>query len=159
GPLYHLTERANRVRALSEARRVLAPDGVVFAAGISRHASYLDGLFRRLLDDPEFVRIVERDLRDGQHRNATERPDYFTTAYLHPPEDLEAGARDAGLDLVETLAFEGRGWLLRDLDARWADAASRERLLSAVRRIEHDRALMPVSAHFLVVARRAPGRE
>lgn len=27
--------------------------------------------------------LIERDLRDGQHRNPTERLDYFTTAYFH----------------------------------------------------------------------------
>ncbi len=45
GPLYHLPERADRLAALAEARRVLRPGGVVFAAAISRFASMLDGLF------------------------------------------------------------------------------------------------------------------
>ncbi|MGH3488308.1 MAG: class I SAM-dependent methyltransferase, partial [Actinopolymorphaceae bacterium] len=31
GPLYHLTERADRLRALEEVHRVLRPGGVVFA--------------------------------------------------------------------------------------------------------------------------------
>ncbi len=48
GPLYHLTTREDRVRALAEARRVLRPGGVVVAAAISRYASLLDGLFRGL---------------------------------------------------------------------------------------------------------------
>src|SRR5262245_20082643 len=34
GPLYHPTERADRVRALSEARRVVRPGGFVFVAAI-----------------------------------------------------------------------------------------------------------------------------
>jgi SAM-dependent methyltransferase len=154
GPLYHLTERRDRLQALREARRVVRPGGRVFAAAISRHASFLDGLFRRLLDDPGFVQIVERDLRDGQHRNPTNRPDYFTTAFFHQPEDLEAEAAEAFLEIEETAAIEGPGWLLPDLDARLGEPESRERLLAAIRRIEHDRALLSVSAHFMVVARR-----
>src|SRR5919108_3456011 len=39
GPLYHLTQRAERVAALREARRVLRPGGIVLAAVISRFAS------------------------------------------------------------------------------------------------------------------------
>ena len=46
GPLYHLTDRADRIRALTEARRVLRPGGVLAAAAISRFASTLDGLPR-----------------------------------------------------------------------------------------------------------------
>jgi SAM-dependent methyltransferase len=43
GPLYHLTEEPDRLAALREAFRVLAPKGVVAAAAISRYASALAG--------------------------------------------------------------------------------------------------------------------
>jgi ubiquinone/menaquinone biosynthesis C-methylase UbiE len=67
GPLYHLQDRADRVRALEEARRVVRPDGVVAAAAISRFASLFDGLVREFIFDPEFREIVERDVQDGRH--------------------------------------------------------------------------------------------
>ena len=38
GPLYHLTSRADRVRALAEARRICRAGGVMVAAAISRFA-------------------------------------------------------------------------------------------------------------------------
>ena len=44
GPLYHLLDRADRVRALAEARRVCRPGGLVAAATISRYAPLHDGL-------------------------------------------------------------------------------------------------------------------
>jgi 2-polyprenyl-3-methyl-5-hydroxy-6-metoxy-1,4-benzoquinol methylase len=44
GPLYHITERGEPVRALAEAKRVVRPGGMVAAAAISRFASLLDGL-------------------------------------------------------------------------------------------------------------------
>ena len=44
GPLYPLTERADRIRVLREAARVVRPAGVVFAAAVSRFASLFDGL-------------------------------------------------------------------------------------------------------------------
>lgn len=46
GPLYHLTDRVDRVQALAQARRVCRRGGVVLAAAISRYASSFDGFFR-----------------------------------------------------------------------------------------------------------------
>ena len=80
GPLYHLTMGTERIAAIKEAARVLKPGGRLFAAAISRWASALDGLARDLFQDPRFTEIADRDLLDGQHRNPTERLDYFTTA-------------------------------------------------------------------------------
>jgi hypothetical protein len=56
---------------------VLRPGGIVVAAAISRFASLLDGLISGWLGDPEFDAIVERDLAEGQHRNPTNRPEWF----------------------------------------------------------------------------------
>lgn len=44
GPLYHLVNRADRLRVWTEARRAVRPGGVVFGMGISRFASLFDGL-------------------------------------------------------------------------------------------------------------------
>src|SRR5262249_39267322 len=69
GPLYHLTEAAQRRRALGEARRVLRPGGRVLVMAVCRFASLLDGLSEGWLDDRQFRPIVDQDLADGQHRN------------------------------------------------------------------------------------------
>jgi ubiquinone/menaquinone biosynthesis C-methylase UbiE len=44
GPLYHLTQQDDRLAALTEARRIMRPGGLIFGAGISRYAGTLDGL-------------------------------------------------------------------------------------------------------------------
>lgn len=151
GPLYHLTERAERVQTLREARRVLKPGGRVLAAAISRAASSLDGLCRGLFADPRFGAIVARDLTDGQHRNTTERLDYFTTAYFHRPEELAAELGEAGLAVQGVYGIEGPGWLLADIAERMEDETRRAEVLHVARLLESDPAVQGVSAHLLAV--------
>ena len=154
GPLYHLTDRADRLRALEEAARVLKPGGWLFAAAISRWASALDGMARELLPDVRFVRIIEQDLRDGQHRNPTERLDYFTTAFFHHPEQLAEEIRTAGLTLNGVYGVEGPGWILPDVTERMADPNRRDLLLHVARALETEPFVLGTSAHLLAVARR-----
>jgi ubiquinone/menaquinone biosynthesis C-methylase UbiE len=154
GPLYHLPERVGRLQALAEARRVCRQGGVIIAAAISRFASTLDGLRGGYLEDPTFAAVAASDRRDGRHRNPTDDPAYFTTAYFHRPEELAVECAAAGLTHEATLAVEGPGWLLPDLDARLADERRRAVLLAALAPLEAEPTLLGVSAHLLAVARR-----
>jgi len=154
GPLYHLPERSDRLRALAEARRVCRRGGLVIAAAISRFASTLDGLRAGYLEDPAFAAVAAGDRKDGRHRNPTGDPAYFTTAYFHRPEDLASECAAAGLSHEATLAVEGPAWLLPDLDPRLADERRRAVLLAAIALIETEPTLRGVSAHLLAVSRR-----
>jgi SAM-dependent methyltransferase len=154
GPLYHLPAAADRAAALREAFRVLARDGIAVVAAISRYASALDGLARKLTLDPRFVRIRDRDLADGQHRNDTDTVDYFTTAYFHRPEDLRAELESAGFGDVRVLGVEGPAWMLPDLDSRWEEAALRSDILDVARALEAEPSIVGVSAHLLAIGRK-----
>ena len=154
GPLYHLTEREDRARALGQALRVLRPGGFVFAAAISRFASFVDGLRGPLFEDPAFAGVVARDLRDGQHRNETGDARYFTTAFFHHPAELAEEIAGSGLTLVDLFAVEGPAAMMPDFARRWADPACRERLLAFLRTVETEPTLLGASPHLLAVARR-----
>lgn len=154
GPLYHLVDAADRATALREAARVLRPGGVLIAAGISRWASALDGLVRDLYADERYMRIVEHDLRDGQHRNPTERLDYFTTAYFHRPEELRAEVTEAGFDVRGLYGIEGPAWLFPDVIARLEDHERRTALLHICRILESEPSVVGCSAHLLAVGQK-----
>ena len=133
---------------------MLKPGGWFFGAVISRWASALDGLSRDLFLDPRFAAIVKRDLAEGQHRNPTERLDYFTTAYFHRPEDALAEARAAGFAEPRIYGIEGPGWILSDVSDRMSDPRRRAGLMDVARQLESEPALLGVSAHLLIVARK-----
>jgi ubiquinone/menaquinone biosynthesis C-methylase UbiE len=151
GPLYHITGRDDRIAALSEARRVLRPGGTLAAAAISRLASAMDGIFRGLLSDPRFAQIVRQDLATGHHRNPTDNPSYFTTAYFHRPEEVREELEQAGLEDVRVLPVEGPAWVLQDFDGRFADDDWRNVLFEVLRLLEDEPSILGASAHLLAV--------
>jgi ubiquinone/menaquinone biosynthesis C-methylase UbiE len=155
GPLYHLIERTDRLTALAEAYRILKPGGILFAAAISRFTSLLDGLRQGLFDDPAFAPIVERDLTDGQHRNPTNHPAYFTTAFFHHLRELEAEVKESGFLYERTLPVEGPLWLSQYVIDNFNDQERRERFLALMRRVEQEPLLLGASAHLLAVAHKA----
>ena len=156
GPLYHLPSADDRLAALREALRVLVPGGVVAVAAISRFASALDGVARARAVDPAFVRMRDRDLVDGQHRNDTSRDDYFTTAYFHRPEELQGELARVGFLDARVLGVEGPAWMVADFDARWADPVLRGDMIDVARAVEAEPAMLGVSAHLLGIGRKAP---
>ena len=154
GPLYHLLEREDRLTALREAHRVVRPGGFVCGAAISRFASFFDSLSKGFFSDPAFAPMLARDLAEGQHRNPTDNPIYFTDAYFHRPGELSREFLAAGFEVMEVVAIEGPGWLARDFDQLWNDPSQRERLLECVRRVEREPSILGASAHIMCTARR-----
>jgi SAM-dependent methyltransferase len=154
GPLYHLTKRQDRIRSLKEVHRVLRPKGLLFAAAISKYASLVDGLKYGYLNDPIFRRIVERDLKEGQHRNPTNAKGYFTTAFSHHPRELRQELNESGFKLKGILALEGVAGLLHanELDKELKNEESRNRLLGFMSRVEEEPSLVGFSSHMLAVA-------
>ena len=154
GPLYHLTEQPERLHALRETYRVLRPDGWLIAAAISRYASILEYLKNEQLRNATFAEIAKQDLAKGQHRNATDNWDYFTTAYFHRPEDLQSEMEMAGFTCQAVLGVEGPGWMFTDFKERGSDGRQRRILMQIAHQLENEPSIIGPSAHLLAVARK-----
>jgi ubiquinone/menaquinone biosynthesis C-methylase UbiE len=152
GPLYHLVEEQDRLRAMSEAYRVLKSGGTLFAVGISRFASTIDGLKEGYFLDPVFREIMVRDLASGQHRNPTDNPAYFTDTCFHHPEELRAEVAHAGFESVTLFAVEGISYMMQAFDENWAIESYRTFLLGLIEKIEAEPSLIGASPHIMCVA-------
>ncbi len=153
GPIYHLPNRADRLRVWREAARVTRPGGVVVAATISRYASFLGGFVASLLDNRDFLGIVRGDLTTGMHRNPEHVAGWFTTAYFHHPTEPAAEAGEAGLVVDRVVAVEGPLWMAAALDDVLSDEGRAALMMDLMREVEEEPSLHGASAHLLTVAR------
>jgi len=105
GPLYHLIEEADRLRAVREAARVLRPGGLIFAAIITRYAAIRWAAKNDpalVLDDPEgFERIMASGV------NLARPGGGFTNAYFMHAADLGPLMEQAGFETLDLIACEG----------------------------------------------------
>jgi SAM-dependent methyltransferase len=152
GPLYHLLDREQRVRAIAEARRCARPGGLVAAVTINRSAGWNDYLLFRAggvdrgLSPEETLRV----LRGGELRYFDQN--VFTTAYLHHPGEVVGEFADAGLGGAAQYAVQSFPGYIPELERLIDDEAAREHLMEGLRVIESEPSLLGASNHLLTVA-------
>lgn len=147
GPLYHLLAQPDRVRALREAARVLAPSGPLFASFITRfapHRWFAVNDPERPLHDPNFAGI-ERDGHEGVREQG------FVAYYAHPDE-VELLLRDAGFDCEAILALEGILSQIEKLAINDLHGAAWDYWCDYTWRIARDPSIRGAADHLLAVA-------
>ena len=154
GPLYHLTKQEDRINALKEAYRVLKNGGVLFAAGISRFASTIDGLVTGEGFVPAFLDIMHQDLKNGQHQNPTKDPRYFTDTFFHHPDELRQEVASAGFEVGALLAVEGISYMMKDFEENWQVEAHQTMLLEILQKTESEPSLIGASPHVMCVGQK-----
>ena len=157
GPLYHLGDKRGRARALREAMRICRPEGLIFAAAISRFAPLLGVLRRGGIKSEQTFENVQAEMRTGRRVAVENRTAPFPDAYFHLPDELADELGAVGLHVHDVFGVEGPGWLTADFDTLWGDPVTRERLLWAARAFEREPRLIGVSAHLLAIASKPRG--
>lgn len=154
GPLYHITDRDERLLCLRECKRLLKPGGLLFTANITPFAPTLKYVARYdrkpELDDDTLFQRLRKTVETGYHTNRG-----WGDAYFHRPAELKAEVEAAGFSDVELRGIIGPCWILRNLDEVWNDMHKRESIMRVVRLLEKEESLMGVSTHFLSLSRKA----
>jgi SAM-dependent methyltransferase len=103
GPLYHLLTERERQQAIAEARRVLKPGGIIFAAFVTRFSPFRDAA----KNDPLWVTnnrpYIEQLLATGVHTHGTA----FAPAYFIHPSEVAPLMEQAGFQTLNLIGCEG----------------------------------------------------
>jgi len=154
GPLYHLVEREERLRAVCEAHRILRPGGCVFASFIGRYAPIQDAAVARpehLAERPDDEAAI---LATGVYR----RPEGggFVDAWFAHPSEVQPLMAQGGFRIRALLACEPLVYA-REERISAAPPELHERWLDLLYRLARDPSILGASGHLLYVGWK-PGR-
>lgn len=162
GPLYHIVEQEERLRAIVECWRLLKPEGILFASAITPYATLLwattvYGTKNRLLEEEAFMKMVARELLDGEHIRPSES-NYrgMGRSHFHSANELQAELEAGGFREYQVHGVVGAAWLAPNLDELWRSDVAREALLRTVRLIGTREDIRGLSTHLLSISRKYP---
>ncbi|MDX6258902.1 MAG: hypothetical protein QOH84_590 [Kribbellaceae bacterium] len=146
GPLYHLRTAEDRLEALAEAVRVVAPGGWIFAAAIPRFIHHAAVSLGRIPPRPypqAWLELLESGTPAPGGR--------FPAGHFHTAEELEAELEAVGLTDIELHAIEGSaGFALEELEA---DDDLLQAALTLVRRTGHLGGIRDMTNHLMAIGR------
>ncbi|MCE2494674.1 MAG: class I SAM-dependent methyltransferase [Alphaproteobacteria bacterium] len=156
GPFYHLPDPIDRMRAVSELRRVLRDGGPAFVALIPRYAFLRRTLAmpdeRRHLAQPDFIK---RLLEDGVFIN--DIPGRFTEGYGALPDEVSPFFEQHGFTTLALLAAEGIAANSQAALSELAtsDPSTYQAARDLIMRTSSDPSILGMATHLLYVGRRS----
>ncbi|HVW14742.1 MAG TPA: methyltransferase domain-containing protein [Mucilaginibacter sp.] len=154
GPLYHLQQKKERLKALAEGRRVLKPGGILLGFAINHSASAIAALLNGFIHSPEIYEMCRQELATGVHHPPKNMPGVLPSAYFHRPQQLKEELEEAGLTYVNTYAVEGMIWLDKNYFESRSDEKKKTAIMELLRLTESDPELLTVSPHMMIAGRK-----
>lgn len=148
GPMYHLPSSIDRLKALSEAHRVLKNGGLLFVTIISRYQSLMENICKNLI--AEKTKLIQQDLATGVHPSENSKMDL----YFHTPQELKEELQKSGFHTTSLIGVEGPVWHPPLLQEIRSDHETWSRLLELLELVEEDASIIGASAHVMGIAKK-----
>jgi ubiquinone/menaquinone biosynthesis C-methylase UbiE len=150
GPLYHLQLKEERIKAITEAGRVLKPNGIVLGFAINHSASSIAALLNGFIHAPGIYQMCKDELTTGLHNPPENMPGILPQAYFHRPQQLRDEIEEAGLTYLNTYAVEGMIWMDKNYFESRGDDKRKAALMELLKVTENDQALLALSPHMMI---------
>ena len=150
GPLYHLTEKSEREKCVSEIRRVLKTGGKVFASFIP-HLSGSIALVQRFCWSPDQVDIntLEECFASDKFKNLSDNG--FQEGYYPTSEEIETLFSANGFDELLVRSIRGFGYEKEDVIYKFKNKNVFSKLLELIDSTAEDKSIIEMCGHAMYV--------
>ena len=154
GPLYHLQNKADRIKAIIEAKRVVKKGGVILGFAMNATASSLVGLMYGMIHADSFFDMCKQELTTGIHNAPKDFPFLLADAFYHKPKELKKEFLEQNLTLINLFAVEGMIWLDHEYFANMMDQRKSKTLKKLQEITQNDEYLLAFSPHMMIAVKK-----
>ena len=150
GPLYHLTEKTEREKCISEVSRVLKKGGKIFASFIP-HLSGSIALVQRFCWSPDQVDIntLEDCFESGKFKNLSNKG--FQEGYYPASEEIEKLFSANGFEKQLLRSIRGFGYEKEDVIFKFKNKLVFSKLLALIDSTAADKSIIEMCGHAMYV--------
>jgi len=109
----------------------------------------IDGFQFGLVNDNEFVNIMQKDIKTGLHIDTSQNKKYFTDSYFHHPQEVSHEFKDTGFLFEDLIAVTSFACTISDIEEKLKDENYRRVLLSTIKLVEKEPSLIGISSHYM----------
>ena len=150
GPLYHLTEKEEREKCVSEVWRVLKTGGKVFASFIPHLAGSI-ALVQRFCWSPDQVSIntLEECFNSGKFKNLSDNG--FQEGYYPTSEEIETLFTANGFNKLLVRSIRGFGYEKEDVIYKFKNKNVFSKILELIDSTAEDKSIIEMCGHAMYV--------
>lgn len=154
GPLYHLQEEAQRIRAVKELCRVTKQEGIIFAAFQTRMKMTITSLQYPQHWKPNDNMDAIHEFRNTGNFNHADAG-RFTGAYYFNINDIKPFMEKHGFETIDLIGSSSIGGLINNEQRQyWEEKGESQMMLNLLIELAKDPSILGISSHLLYIGRR-----